>query len=274
MKKTATIILNRNLPEVTDRLYDKFYENDGDETDIFVVESGSEKEKLSKHCSWWANWEESLEHGLRFPRGFNYALSELLKEKKYYNYEYFFFVCNDAKFEDDHVIKKLREEIEKHPRVGVISPCSRTWGEKEIIGENNTKYFWYVEFLACLVRRDFIEVIREFDEPNYMNFLFDGRNFRGFEADIELVAKGYANDWATAITTKTFMSEDENLLKTKADLIKTDNFDDNLIKVISEGKKWMRRKYGFNSRWTFNLYSKFFYENFFEYYPDVIKYKI
>ena len=43
MKKVATIILNRNLPEVTDKLCEhiKFY--DGELTDIYVVEAGSDK---------------------------------------------------------------------------------------------------------------------------------------------------------------------------------------------------------------------------------------
>ena len=40
--------------------------------------------------------------------------------------------------------------------------------------------------------------------------------------------------------------------------MKTDPYDENLKKVLNEGKKWLRRKYGFNSRWSINLYSKFF----------------
>src|SRR3989338_11428768 len=87
MKKVATIILNRNLPDVANRLYEKFQNNDAKETDIFIVESGSSKKNLSKHYTWWANWEDSLEHGLRYPRGFNYALSKLLEEKKFKSYE-------------------------------------------------------------------------------------------------------------------------------------------------------------------------------------------
>ena len=107
-----------------------------------------------------------------------------------------------------------------------------------------------------------------------MNFLYDGENFRGYESDIELIAKGYANEWATAITTKVYAEENEEHLKTKADLIKTDTYDENLQKWVVEGKKWMRRKYGFNSRWTMQMYAKFFYEKFFEYYPELLKYKI
>ena len=36
MKRVATIILNRNLQEVTDQLYEKLDRNDGDLTDIYV----------------------------------------------------------------------------------------------------------------------------------------------------------------------------------------------------------------------------------------------
>lgn len=45
MKSVATIILNRNLPDVTDRLYDHLIKFDGDQTDIYIVEAGSDKEK-------------------------------------------------------------------------------------------------------------------------------------------------------------------------------------------------------------------------------------
>ena len=107
-----------------------------------------------------------------------------------------------------------------------------------------------------------------------MSFLFDGNNFRGYQSGLELTVKGYANDWATAITTKASILENESHLKTKADLIKTEPYNENLQKLVIEGKKWLRNKYGFNSRWTMQLYSQFFYEKFFEFHPELRKYKI
>ena len=41
MKPIATIILNRNLPEVTNALYQHLDQYDGDTTDLYVVEAGS-----------------------------------------------------------------------------------------------------------------------------------------------------------------------------------------------------------------------------------------
>lgn len=274
MKKTATIILNRNLPTVTDRLYELLNRNNSDQTDIFVVESGSSKENLSKYCSWWANWEESLEHGLRYPRGFNFALTKMFEEGKYQQYDYYFLVCNDVEFEDKPIIHDLEEEMRLQPRIGIISPCSKDWGEYRLLGSHDTKYFWYINNNAWLLRREYIDSIRELSQPSYMNFIYDGENFRGYESEIELIIKGYINDWASAITTKVMMAENQSHLLNKSDLIRTEPYEESLLKCVSEGKKWMRRKYGFNSRWAMQMYAKFFYDKFFEMNPELIGCKI
>ena len=55
MKPIATLILNRNLPKVTDKLYRAIKKNEGSITDIFVIEAGSSKNNLSKYVTWHAN---------------------------------------------------------------------------------------------------------------------------------------------------------------------------------------------------------------------------
>lgn len=274
MKKVATLILNRNLPNVADQLYESIYRHNGDITDIFVIESGSDKDKLSKHCTWWANWEEALETGLRYPRGFNYGLLQLWREEKFKNYDFFFLLPNDVEFQNKPVIEPLLEELRIHQRVGIISPCSNWWGEKQFLGDHDTKYYWYLNMLAWMVRRECMEDIITLQNPDIMNFLFDGNNFRGLEADIEIVVKGYANDWATAITSKVRVEENESHLKTKADLIKTDTYSENLKLAVSEGRQWLRQKYGFNSRWNMQFYAKHVYDIFFKHYPEYLAYKI
>ena len=81
MKKVASLILNRNLPKVTDRLYEHVKKYDGELTDIFVIESGSDENNLSKYMTWHANWEDAIFKGLRYARGMNYGLSQLWKER-------------------------------------------------------------------------------------------------------------------------------------------------------------------------------------------------
>ena len=43
---------------------------------------------------------------------------------------------------------------------------------------------------------------------------------------------------------------------------------------VEEGKKWMKNKYGFNSKWSMNQYVKFFYDQFFIFHPELENYKI
>ena len=73
--KIATIILNRNLPKPTDALVNHLRKYDKEMSDIYVVEAGSDKDKLSKYVTWHADWKEAREQGLRYGRGMNYALS-------------------------------------------------------------------------------------------------------------------------------------------------------------------------------------------------------
>ena len=274
MKEVASIIINRNLPEVTDKLYEHLIRYDGDITDVYVIESGSDEDKLSQYCTWWANWDESVSQGLRTPRGFNFALSKLWEEQKFSRYNYFFLMPNDAEFKHESVVTKLVEEMNDHPRVGILAPCSSAWGEYKLLGNGSTKYFWHIGPGPWFLRRQYIEDIMELENPNYMNFLYDGTNFRGYESDIELIVKGYANDWASAITTKVISEENQEHLRKKADLIKTDLYEDNIVKYFEEGKKWMRRKYGFNNRWSMQMYSKYFYEKFFELFPEYKDHRI
>ena len=104
--------------------------------------------------------------------------------------------------------------------------------------------------------------------------VFDGTNFRGYFSESELIAKAYANNWAAAITTKVCAGENESYLLNKADLIKTDTYEENTRLYLEEGEYWLRKKYGFNSRWSMQQYVHSFYDRFFDFYPEYQKYKI
>jgi hypothetical protein len=164
--------------------------------------------------------------------------------------------------------------MDKHPKLGILSPCSHQWGEKLLLEKESTKYFWFIHNNSFLLRREFIESICNFNKPDFMNFLFDGENFRGYLSESELIAKAYANGWAAAITSKVWAGENESHLINQADLIKTENYQENLRLYISEGREWLRYKYGFNSRWSMQQYVKSFYDKFFEFHPEYSSYKI
>ncbi len=274
MKPIATIILNRNLPDITDRLYEHLTKHDGDLTDVFVVEAGSDVKRLSRYVTWHANWPEATDQGLRYSRGMNYALSQLWKEGKFDQYEAFFLLTNDTELQAAPTLKPLLNILERHLRVGILSPCAKSWGERLLLKEQSTKYFWFIHNNAYLLRRKFMETIINKEQADVMNFLFDGSNFRGYGNESELIAKAYANDWAAAITTEIWAGENESHLLNRADLIKTEAYEENLDLYLKEGQRWMRNKYGFNSRWSMQQYVKIFYDRFFDFHPEYQSYKI
>jgi hypothetical protein len=274
MKKIATIILNRNLPEVAERLYEHLFKYDGDQTDIYVVEAGSDASKLSRYTTWHANSDDVLANGLRYGRGMNFGLVQLLKEGKFDQYDAFFLLTNDTEFKAVPTLSSLMEILNKHPRIGILSPCSERWGERLLLKNETTKYFWFIHNNTYFLRREFIESICDKEQPDMMDFLFDGTNFRGYGSEHELIAKAYANDWAAAITSQVWSSENESHLLHHADLIKTEGYEENLKLYITEGRRWMRKKYGFNSHWSMQQYVKGFYDKFFEFHPEYNQYKI
>ncbi|MEK7383278.1 MAG: hypothetical protein AAB262_08325 [Elusimicrobiota bacterium] len=274
MKRVAAIILNRNLPEATDRLCEHLARHDGDAADVFVVEAGSDPERLSRYASWHANWPDALAHGLRYSRGMNYGLSQLWKEGKFKQYEAFFLLTNDTELQACPTVPPLMAILDQHPRVGILSPCSDRWGERLLLKKQATKYFWFIHNNAYLLRRAFVESICNADQPDVMGFLFDGSNFRGYGAESELIAKAYANDWAAAITADVRAGENESYLLKQADLIKTEGYEENLRLYVEEGRRWMRSKYGFNSRWSMQQHVKGFYEHFFKFHPEYESYRI
>ena len=272
-KKTATIILNRNLPVETDNLVSHIKKYDENLTDIFVIEAGSDKNNLSKNMTWHVKDEFTLSYGLRYPRGLNFGIKKLFEENLLNKYDSIFFLTNDTILEEKETIQPLRQVLVEHERMGILSPCSKDWGEKIILNDCNIKYFWFIHSHAYFVRKKFIEDLCNF-ENDYINLLFDGNNFRGWGLETELIAKGYANNWASGITNEVMIEENNSLLLEKSDLIKTEKFDENLKLYVNEGKEWMRNKYGFKSKWDMIFYAKSFYNDFFKKNKDLIKYKI
>lgn len=274
MKKVATIILNRNLPSVTDTLYKNILKYNKKYTDVYIVEAGSDSGNLSKNMTWNADWKEAKLNGLRYARGMNFGLSNLWREGKFDKYEAFLLLTNDTEFKTKSFIKIFLDIFKKHPRLGILSPCSKDWGEKKLIDKNSIKYFWYIHNTAYFLRKDFIKEIINLKTPGYMNFLFDGNNFRGYGTESELIAKAYSNHWAAGITNQVWAEENEKYLKKLHSKIKTNTFEENNKLVMEESREWMREKYGFKSKWSLQMYVKTFYDRFFTYYPELKKNKV
>ncbi len=272
--KLCAIILNRNLPKVTDQLY-KNLKKHNKRIDIFVVEAGSDEKNLSKYTTWHANWEDAKKNGLRYGRGFNFALSNLYKEKKFGNYDAYILLTNDTYLKNYKIENKIAQIFKKHKKLAILSPCSNNWGEKKIINNiEKLKYFWYIHNNAYIIKTSFLDEIKNLDQPGHINFIFDGNNFRGYGLESELIMKAYANDKAAAITTDIIAEENENYLLKFSKEIKTEDYDKNLDLYVKEGMDWMQKKYGFRSKWSMQMFVKVFYDKFFITNNSLKKYKL
>lgn len=273
-KKVATIILNRNLPKVTDKLYNQIKKYNKNETDIFIVDAGSIKKNISKYSTWIADWKQAKKKGLRFGRGMNFGLSKLYEENRFYDYEYFFLITNDTIIKNKPIIKDFCKIMEKHNYLAILSPCSKKWGEENLLQKNKIKYFWYIHNNAYFLRRSFLDKIKNIKKPGYRNFLFDGKNFRGYGIVSEIILKAYKLNMAAAITSKIWVEENENYLLKMSNLIKTEPYNQNLILYLREGITWMKKKYKFQSKWDFSMHIKKFYDKFFQKNKELLKYKL
>lgn len=273
-KKVATIILNRNLGKLTDKLYRKIKKNNSKYTDIFVMDAGSLEKNKSQYTKWTANSKSVKKNGLRFGRGMNLALANLYEEKKFYEYDYFFLITNDTIIEDKPIIKKFIEIMSSNSKIAILSGCSKKWGEKEILKNIDYKFFWYIHNNSYFLRTSFIDKIKNLKKPHYKNFLFDGNNFRGFGIESEIILKAYKANMAAAITSKIWIEEDEDYLLNKNKLIKTDPYNKNLKLYINEGLLWLKKKYNFNSKWDMSLHVKNYYDKFFLKNKKLKKYRI
>lgn len=273
--RVACLVINRNLPKVTDRLVESCLESKVcDEADIYVIEAGSDNDKMSSYQRLVNREPLVIREGLRFNRGVNYGLAQLMEKGSLKYYDAVACMTNDTEFLSRDVIGTLTSELEKHSRLGILSPCNDSWGEATLLREERLKYFWHIQSSIYLFRVGFIMDIAVAEEDYSRGFFLDGTNFRGYMSETELIAKGYANGWASGICADASVREEESYLINKADLIRTDTFDENLRLYLEEGRAWLKKKYGFKSKWVMQMYSKAFYDKFFEYHPECARYRL
>ena len=209
-----------------------------------MIESGSDSDKLSKYAAFHANWPDAIEKGLHYCRGMNFGLSEL--HKKYGQYEYYFMLMGDSKFDEEVKIQKLVDILDGDGRIGILSPWSPQWKGSISRGEKVVHYL--VPHVSWMIRDEFVQQIIDETDP-LMNYFYDGSNFRGYDADTELIYKCYQSGYCTVVTDSVVFREDHDLMADNADKIKTERQAVHRKLMYEEGLKWMKEKYGFKTKW-------------------------
>lgn len=130
MKKTAAFILNYNLPEETDKLFELLKPYERTDYDLFVLENGSAQDKRSKYAT------HLMDKNLYFGGGFNAAMSIVNQNDKY---DSLLFFSNDLKLYPQEFVRTLRGEmfVDGKIKYDIVSPC---------VFNLNDKIYWPTMF--------------------------------------------------------------------------------------------------------------------------------
>jgi len=270
MKRSCTVLLQRNLPDVTEKFAENLLKYNSDVTDLYVVESGSDDKNLTKHETFHANWEDARVNGLRTGRGFNFGLKSLIE--KGLDYEFIMMATGDTQLPEESVVKMLIDEMDRIPRLGTISPIVWSWNDRvtNFVGTKSTKAMCIpIPHICWMFRRSAIDDIVSEKTPSvYDDFLYDGTNFRCYGADTELMMRMYKSDWMFCVTSKTSQKEDYELTDRNYKKMKTDSHNDHRRMMWAEGLAWFDKKYGFKDKHGLTRLLQKEYISFFDRNPD------
>lgn len=166
--KTAAYILNHNLPDYTDMLYESLKPYERRDYDLFVIDNGSSPEGKSKHTSF------ELGENVYFGGGFNAAMQHTLENEEY---DSMLFLNNDLTVHPYNFVRTLREEMfldkvgQQEQKYDIVSPSfyniepkgqchwksMHSWSAKEI------RQVDYIDFQCPLISRRLLKNIKEID---------------------------------------------------------------------------------------------------------------
>ena len=192
MTKTAAIILNHNMPDYTDMLYESLKPYERNDYELFVLDNGSKPEDKSKYTSFM------LEQNVYFGGGLN-ASMEFIKENK--NYDSLLFLSNDLTIHPYNFVKILREEMFETVMVpdfpvgyrdikyDIVSPTFYNiepnqqchWKAMHCRGSKEIRQVPYSDFQCPLISRRLVEAVDNIDSD---------------------LMYGWGPDWLFALTAK------------------------------------------------------------------------
>ena len=158
--KTAAFILNHNLPDYTDFLYESLKPYERTDYDLFVIDNGSSREGKSKHTSL------ELEENVYFGGGFNAAMQYTLDNKEY---DSMMFLNNDLTVHPYNFVKALREEMLSgydivSPSFYNIEPNKQChWKSMHSWSAKSTRPVDYIDFQCPIISRRLLEEVKEVD---------------------------------------------------------------------------------------------------------------
>lgn len=256
-----TLILNRNLADVTNVLVEQTRSFAPKDSFVGVIDSGSRPEEISPHTVVRDHTLEARIRGLRINRGYNLGIEWWLSNRK--DVEWLLLMPNDSEVVSWSNLE-FRASAESYNRVGAIFPIPPKSGYEEALGTRNHGLVWNLQEGPIALNRRFCESL-----VGPTSSVFDPDNFRGYLAFLELSLRCYAKNFAIVGTNALKFSEREDYLLSMYHLIGTEEVSENFRLLVQEGNEWLKTKYGFDSRWELENMVRLAFEEFIRTNPEV-----
>ena len=183
MSKTLVIVLNHNLPELTNWLYYSLRKFQDDTHDILIMDNGSEPQLVPKHA------QIKLEQNVFWGGALNKAFEIVLKDKQY---DSLMFLNNDIDITPEIFVRSLRHEL-FHNDFAIVSPCiagkPMPWRQMQNWGSKTPRIVSWIDNTAPLFHRKIIDAIRKFPDELYIGW---GQELICYDVCLE-------NSWRTAV---------------------------------------------------------------------------
>lgn len=182
--KIAILVVSRNRPDLVDSLSKWLAESVTIPHDLFIVECGTDRDKLSPYSTLWYSDPEFR------GKAWGHSLA-LDMARKSGQYDYYFFLMNDLIFEPGiDAVRILVEQMEREPLMAILSPTSVDKGYPS--SERRNQGGWHAvstcDYLGFMMRASAI------DNVGFLNPSFQ----YCWGAIHELAYKLYSNGWFIA----------------------------------------------------------------------------
>lgn len=164
MSKTLVIILNHNLPDLTNWLYYSLKKFQDSTHDIMVMDNGSKPNLIPPYT------QIRLKHNVYWGGALNEAFLMVIRNP---DYDSLMFLNNDIEVTPEIFVKSLRNELFRND-FAIVSPCIAgkplPWRQMQNWGSSTPRVVNWIDNPAVLFHRKIIETIREFPPELYIGW--------------------------------------------------------------------------------------------------------
>lgn len=239
---TAIIVLNRNQPDMTDRLCDHIVRHTKANYKLYVIEAGSDEDKLSAHHTHWVNDPWTMKNGLRPAKGFNKGIDIARGDNAW---DAYWCVMNDMNFYEEDTLSLMLVDLKRFPEIGLIQPALQysMWGKEKRDGTKFGAKSGRVRLVPYMTHFAFLITEQALDR---IGPLYDESNFLAHGGDVEICWRIWQAGLAVAISGSCRLWEFVGGTYGGGEAPEHGQF---MSEAQEQMVAWLARKYGFRTKY-------------------------